>query len=64
MGMAADRLRDCLSTLMWSKRGLAKILNRYKRQVRHWASGDYSVPDDVADRLERLAAVHDANPPP
>jgi ribosome-binding protein aMBF1 (putative translation factor) len=60
----AARLRAALDHLHWSCRSLAAILGRDERRVRRWAAGDYEPPEDVLAWLERLAAFHDAHPPP
>lgn len=62
--MSPDRLRDVLSLLRWSQRGLAEALTCDDRLVRRWASGDATVPPDVIEWLERLAAAHAALPAP
>lgn len=62
--MTPDRFREVLALLHWSQRGLADILHRDERQVRRWASGQYPIPDPVADWLQRLARAHERNPPP
>lgn len=62
--MSPDRLREVLALLRWSQRGLADALGCDDRLVRRWASGDGSVPPDVATWLEALAAAHERHPPP
>ena len=54
-----DRLRECLSSIGWSQRALAERLGLHETRTRRWASGRYPIPENVADWLERLAAVHD-----
>ncbi|TGE01665.1 hypothetical protein EU555_03025 [Methylobacterium nonmethylotrophicum] len=62
--MSLDRLREVLALLRWSQRGLADALECDDRLVRRWASGDGSVPPEVAAWLEALADAHERNPPP
>jgi len=59
-----DRFRSCLGAIGWSQRHLADILGKDERQVRRWASGQYTVPADVGEWLERLAQCHEMLPPP
>ncbi|WP_171070459.1 hypothetical protein [Methylobacterium terricola] len=35
-----------------------------ERIVRRWAAGDGAIPAELAAWLEKLAAVHEAAPPP
>jgi hypothetical protein len=62
--VTADRFRACLDALSWSGRGLAALLNVDERQVRRWASGQYSIPDPIAAWLETLARFHESHPAP
>lgn len=62
--MTPDRLRECLALLRWSQRGFAEALSCDDRLVRRWASGDATIPPDVAAWLEALAAAHAAHPAP
>jgi transcriptional regulator with XRE-family HTH domain len=61
--MTPDRFRECLALLHWSQRGLADILGMDERQVRRWASGA-TIPEPIADWMEKLARYHERNPPP
>lgn len=58
--MTPDRFRECLALLHWSLRGLADILGTHPTSVRRWATGDGTIPANVAAWLEELAAVHAA----
>jgi hypothetical protein len=62
--MTSTEFRACLATLDWSPRSLAHLIDRDERMVRRWGSGQYTIPDDVADWLATLAAFHDRHPPP
>ena len=66
--MTPTRLRECLATLGWSQRTLAKLTQRDDSLVRRWADGDRPVPEAVAAWLERMAAGMQAlltsDPPP
>ncbi len=62
--MNATRLRECLTLMGWSQRGLAEMLGLHETRVRRWARGLMDVPPEVAAWLETLAAVHAAHPMP
>jgi hypothetical protein len=62
--MTPTRLRECLDALVWTQRGLARLLDRQEGTVRQWARGAVKIPDDVAVWLEHLAQFHEANPAP
>jgi hypothetical protein len=62
--VTADRFRACLDALSWSCRGLAALLDVDERQVRRWASGQYSIPEPIADWLDTLARFHESHPAP
>jgi hypothetical protein len=62
--MAPDRFRDCLATLHWPMRSLAKRLGLDERQVRRWAYGESDVPPPLASWLDDLARFHAERPAP
>ncbi len=62
--MTPTRLRECLTALHWSQRGLADVLAYSEGTVRGWARGARDIPEAVAMWLEELAAVHEAHPLP
>jgi transcriptional regulator with XRE-family HTH domain len=62
--MTPTRLRECLTALHWSQRGLADVLTYSEGTVRGWARGAREIPEAVAVWLEELAAVHEARPLP
>ncbi len=62
--MTPDRFHECLDILGWSQRGFAEMIRRDPRQIRRWAAGQYSIPDDVGAWLERRATAMQADPPP
>lgn len=62
--MSPTRLREVLALLRWSQRGLSDALGCDDRLVRRWASGDASVPPDVAAWLESLATILERHPAP
>lgn len=62
--MTPARLRECLTLLAWSQRGLAALLDRQEGTVRQWARGAVQIPDDVAAWLNKLAKFHERNPAP
>lgn len=62
--MTPTRLRECLTALHWTQRGLAQLLGRDEGSVRRWARGAAQIPADVAVWLEKLARHHERHPPP
>lgn len=62
--MTPTRLRDCLTALDWTQRGLARLLGRQEGTVRQWARGAVQIPEDVSAWLEKLAMYHAKHPPP
>jgi hypothetical protein len=66
--MTPAALKATLATLGWTIRGLARLLGRPEGTVGNWTREGYSVPDDVAEWLERRVAAHTAmlrnDPPP
>lgn len=62
--MTPDRLRECLTSLRWSQRELAKVLDIDEARVRRWARGAAPIPQAIEPWLESLAAVHNALPLP
>jgi hypothetical protein len=62
--MTPTRLRECLDALVWTQRGLARVLERQEGTVRQWARGAVRIPEDVATWLETLARFHEAHPAP
>jgi transcriptional regulator with XRE-family HTH domain len=62
--VSPTRLRECLTLLRWSQRGLADALNRQEGTVRQWARGAVQIPEDVARWLEIRATHAERNPPP
>lgn len=60
----STRLRAALQACHWSVRHVAPLIQWDERSIRHWLSGRYEPPADVLAWIERLAAVHSANPPP
>ena len=63
--MTPDRFRDCLDALGWSQRFLADYLGmNSSTSVNRYATGQASIPANLAAWLEYLAAVHDAKPLP
>jgi len=59
-----ERFRECARLLGWSMQEIASRLGMNERQVRRWASGQYPVPDKVADWLERVVTAVAGVPPP
>jgi plasmid maintenance system antidote protein VapI len=62
--MSPTRFRECLDSLEWSQRGVARVLDRHEGTVRQWARGAVQIPADVAAWLETLAQHHERHPPP
>lgn len=64
--MTPERLRECLGVLGWSGGALARQLDCRDELVRRWLSGarGYTVPELVADWIERRVEAALADPPP
>ena len=62
--MTPARLRECLTALDWTQRGLARLLERQEGTVRQWAQGAVQIPQEVAAWLDKLARYHERNPAP
>ena len=62
--MTAAQLRAALVTVRWSQRTLAAAVGVDERQVRRWASGQYPMPQPLADWLTDLVVFHEDNLPP
>lgn len=62
--MTTARLSAALHTLHWGPTALAEELDVNERTVRRWLSGQNEAPAAVVRWLERLAAFHEAHPPP
>ncbi len=62
--MTPNRLRECLTTLGLTARGLARMTGRQDGAGPDWLIGRYAVPANVAAWLERAMEWHLANPPP
>ena len=59
-----ERLTTALASLRWSQGLLATTLRLSPSTVRHWVAGRAPPPPDLLLWLERLAAHHEADPPP
>ncbi|CAH2601926.1 Helix-turn-helix transcriptional regulator [Rhodovastum atsumiense] len=62
--MTAERLREILCQLGWSKDHLQQRLRVDPRVVRRWISGGADIPESIALWLERAAVLDASNPPP
>lgn len=66
--MTPTDFRSALATLGWTIRGLARVLGRPEGTVTNWTKPNYSVPDDVAEWLQRRVEAHKRamrdDPPP
>jgi hypothetical protein len=62
--MTPTRLRECLSALRWTQRGLAETLQCNDRLVRRWTAGAAEIPSSVGAWIETLSQAHEALPPP
>jgi hypothetical protein len=58
MPMTPARFAECLDTIGWTKRGLARRLGVGQAAMRQLANGRHEIRDDFAAWLEGLAAVH------
>lgn len=62
--MTPTQLRDCLETLSWTQRGLARIVGWDESTVRKWARGGAEIPRDVGMWLAERARLAKCTPPP
>lgn len=56
--MSPARFAECLETIGWTKRGLARRLNVGQAAVRQMANGRHEIRDHFGTWLEVLASVH------
>jgi transcriptional regulator with XRE-family HTH domain len=61
--MSPARFAECLETIGWTKRGLARRLQVGQAAVRQIASGRHEIQDEFGAWLEGLAAAHAALSP-
>jgi hypothetical protein len=61
--MTAAQRRDCLTSLGWTQRGLARQLCADDRTVRRWFAGA-EMPLDIEEWLQRRAIAARLDPPP
>jgi hypothetical protein len=47
--MTSEQLSECLRTLGWSARELARRVNRGERLIRRMCEGREEIPDNLAD---------------
>jgi DNA-binding transcriptional regulator YdaS (Cro superfamily) len=62
--MTPDGFHAALSTIGWTKRGLADRLGVHETRIRRWASGVCPIPTSVAKWLRSLAKCHELRPLP
>lgn len=62
--MTPTEYRAALESIGWTQRGLAERLGIHETRTRRWATGQYKIPPNVAEWLQRLAAAHEAAPWP
>lgn len=62
--MMPDEMRECLETLGWGQRELARQINSHESSVRQMARGKREIPETLAVWLRTIAAVHRALPQP
>jgi len=62
--MTPTRLRECITILGWTQRGLARMLERQEGTIRMWARGASSIPADVAEWLEQRTQQAQSVPAP
>lgn len=62
--MTPERFKYCLDTLHWTQRLFAQRLGRSEGNIRQWAYGRVTIPNDVASWLEKAASFMEDNPPP
>ena len=54
--MTANQFRAMLAKAKLSQRGAAKLFRSNERTFRRYAADERTVPDDIADKLRKLAA--------
>ena len=59
-----DRLSAALTSVHWSPRELAEVLDIRADTVRKWLAERAAIPPLILPWLETLAAFHDAHPRP
>jgi hypothetical protein len=59
-----DRLSAALTSVHWSPRELAEVLDIRADTVRKWLAERAAIPPSILPWLETLAAFHDAHPRP
>jgi hypothetical protein len=64
MEMNPERLNDRLAVIGWPAREVARRLSTSSNRVLRWATGEYPVPDDVADWIETIATAIETTPLP
>jgi len=62
--VTSQRLAECLPILDWTRRGLARRLERGEASIRQWLAGTVTVPDEVGEYLETLVQFHERHPAP
>lgn len=62
--MTPERLRECLTLVRWTRRGLADALMCDERLIRRWLAGESTIPDGVAVWIETLGQFHARRGPP
>jgi hypothetical protein len=54
--MTATQFRAMLAKAKLSQRGAARLFKKNERTTRRYATGEWPIPDDIADKLRKLAA--------
>ncbi|WP_337268772.1 hypothetical protein [Oryzifoliimicrobium ureilyticus] len=62
--MTSERFTQCLIRIRWTPINLASALQCELSWIEAMEAGNEEVPDDLAEWLEQLAAVHEKLPPP
>ena len=62
--MTAARFREILGAICWTLPQLAEILAMRVEEVQCWHDGLELIPDNVGQRLQKLAKVHEQYPYP
>ena len=55
--MTGEQLSECLRTLGWSARELARRVNRGERLIRRMCEGREEIPDNLADWVRQLSEI-------
>ncbi|CAN7446148.1 hypothetical protein LJR030_004606 [Rhizobium sp. LjRoot30] len=62
--MTPERFNECLRHIRWTPINIASALQCDLSWIEALEVGNADVPEELAKWLEKLAQMHEANPPP